>query len=39
MKMWDTKQKSGTPCSRNIRHFKTGRAGVESLLSEGPFGQ
>ena len=32
-------QKCGTPCSRNTRHFKTGRAEVGSLLSVGPFGQ
>ena len=39
MKVWDTKQTCGTPCSRNIRHFKTGRAEVGSLLSVGPFEQ
>ena len=32
-------QKCGTPCSRNTRHFKTGRAEVGSLLSVGLFGQ
>ena len=29
-KVWDS-------CSRNIRHFKTGRAEVGSLLSVGPL--
>ena len=33
MKVWDTKQTRGTPCSRNISHFKTGRAEV-GVLSE-----
>ena len=32
-------QKCGTPCSRNIRHFKTEKPEVGSLLSAGPFGQ
>ena len=32
-------QKYGTPCSRNIRHFKTGKAEVGFLLSVEPFGQ
>ena len=39
MKVWDTKQTCGTPCSRNTRHFKTGRTEVGSLLSVGPFEQ
>ena len=33
------KTKCGTSCSRNTRHFKTGRTEVGSLLSVGPFGQ
>ena len=32
------KWKCGTPCSRNIRHFKTGNADVGFLLNVGPFG-
>ena len=33
------KTKCGIPSSRNISHFKTGRAEVGSLMSVRPFGQ
>ena len=37
MKVWNTNV--WVPYSRNIRHFKRGRAEVGSLLSVGPCGQ